>query len=630
MSFDLSRLDELNSVINASGINDKRRRNQEIQRGLMDPTGFSKDYSATISDFNTQTNLFSDQFSGAGRKLGSNQDWDVQNPDLVKLFGSTTQRLDDGLYYYGDKDPTQSSWFDYKNPGQYTTKDVSPGKYEIFNGDNTSLGYGYKSWADSIKELGMKNAQKYIKYRAGTTIPESYDEYGNIIPASNIASGYYFTGPQQTWNNIDWGGGGGGWSQQGGYGYTETDKSPWTQSYSTQDDVIKALDKAGYFNVDSKGFYGSPNSLSDLVGAEVYAQMLAGKLPYAVDSTSWRDFGNNRKTNSLSGENAMFGSLPLLFNDKLLGYKDTISPASNGHGFVNDVTQQILDTNSKTQSNATLSRVYDTDSFKDYATKLDDKNIFINPEGVSKFGFKQPESYQFEQQDDDGFLGGLGGLLGTVLSFTPLAPLGYGLSTISALESGNPLGAVMSIAGMAGIGLGDLFGPSGSIMEGIDDVGQLGYGGSLGGLGGTELGNALSKVSDFTGINPSSLMSGGAGALNALVKGGNPLTAGLTSGLADIFGRSVGQATQSQGLGKLAGFGAGAGLSSLFNKRGVQAGQEGLNSFMMTNPQINNAAQAKTPEQMQMEEEMQRRSEEQQRLQRIQEQQTLGRLYGNS
>lgn len=180
-----------------------------------------------------------------------------------------------------------------------------------------------------------------------------------------------------------------------------------------------------------------------------------------------------------------------------------------------------------------------------------------------------------------------------VLSGITSAITGGLLGTLPGVTDGGLLG---NLFGDISGSFGNLFGgPTDALLQGIDDIGQLGYGGSLGSLGGTSLGNTIAQVSDLLSIPTSALKSGGLSALNAAFKGGNPLTAGFTSGLSSIFGGGIADATGSNALGRLAGSASNFGLNSLFNSRGETPGQSSIDQFLATVP--NQAMQQQMPPQ---------------------------------
>lgn len=131
------------------------------------------------------------------------------------------------------------------------------------------------------------------------------------------------------------------------------------------------------------------------------------------------------------------------------------------------------------------------------------------------------------------------GILGTVLSFVPgLQPLGMALSAMNAMENDNPLGFMLSAVGAGGAASGAL----------------------PGGLSGT-IGSALtgSASTDLLSQVLGSAVTGGLSAASS----GNALAGALTGGASAGVGNLVGNATDSQLAGKLAGAGTSYLLSDL-------------------------------------------------------------------
>lgn len=165
------------------------------------------------------------------------------------------------------------------------------------------------------------------------------------------------------------------------------------------------------------------------------------------------------------------------------------------------------------------------------------------------------DSWEAREQSG-GFLGGMGGMLGSALSIAGminpyLAPLGWigkGISAVNAFKSGNPIGGALNIAGigpgggalgLAGRSLGSAIGDVGSISG--NTVGSALVGAGVGGLTGGAKGALLGGAGPVTiealvdaGYSPEtakSIVSAGKAGIGYLTGGNN----GLTSAQASTF-----------------------------------------------------------------------------------------------
>ena len=122
----------------------QKQRNQMMQSGTTDPGAFSMQYQPEIQQAQQPS-----EFWGAGRKEASG----ITDPTIAASLGFGTQNLGGQNYYYGDLDPSTAQW----GTAGYQTQDLGKGKYDILNSSGGSIGTGYKSVADTIKELGGSN-----------------------------------------------------------------------------------------------------------------------------------------------------------------------------------------------------------------------------------------------------------------------------------------------------------------------------------------------------------------------------------------------------------------------------------------------------------------------------------------
>ena len=216
------------------------------------------------------------------------------------------------------------------------------------------------------------------------------------------------------------------------------------------------------------------------------------------------------------------------FNDPLLQQylgSDLFKNSSKSYGITNNIVQGIED--------PLTTQAYSKYLAGTPLTQLEQLAI-TDPGEYSQYIFQRDNP---DTNDDSGFLGGFGGLLGTVLSFIPaLAPIGYMISAASAASSGNALGVLGSLAGMGGLSgtIGDAtqLGSQGLNSSQISDV--LNYSGNTGPLNtlasnyGSTVGSLGNSLSDLTGLSGNlsnnmlnSAIAGGAmGATNGNVIGG--------------------------------------------------------------------------------------------------------------
>jgi hypothetical protein len=499
------------------------------------------------------------EFWGAGRQLASNQNVDS---GIADLFKGPLSKHGNNYYYYGDNDYSTAQF----GTQGYKTEDIGQGKYNIFGKDNNVLGTGY-----------------YDPNKAWNQIWDSTHAATSQEQARNSESGDFMFDPEGNpiYNTI--------------------------QNYKPQNSGGGALEDW-----------------------ELLGQMLSGSQPGSYGA--WNDvsrgglnrfYSTNDRPETISGLNTLYGSNPLIFNDKLLGYKMNLNPNDAvgdwGYQGADKMGLSRLDRNGKTQSASSIWReLNNPEEWSKHGQRLDGSNFFVSPEEAANLpGWTNKESNQYHQQKSGGFLGGgLGkifSILGPALSFTPLAPVGYAMSAINGLNSldqGNVLGGLASLFG-AGMGLSsaDLAG-----MSGVDQA--VG-----GGFSGADLADFATPASAFreglAGV-PGWALSGGVGGLSSAIQGngflpgmaGGALGNVISSGLSGMFDKaSVGEA-----LAKASGGAASKGIQSLFNQnqeiRGSeQAGRSGgLNAFLNNNPTGADMTQQRNPEEQQkVAEELQRR-----------------------
>lgn len=468
----------------------------------------------------------------------ANQNFD---PSLQKLFGDAFYTSDDGtLYYRGNEDFSNATL----GTGDYALNPIGLGRYDIVGDGGSSLGTYYGSVDEAL------NANARAKFVPGPiTESDGRTEWG---PTGSKV--YSFGGDE--------------WSQP--------------QSFSTYEDALNAMmTQQGVGNYQKRGYWDTAGKLEDW---EILGQVLSGDLTNAGGfGQSYRHMPGNNRDEWITGQNQMYDSQPLIHNNKLLGYLMDLGPNANdgsqGHlaGYKNDFHISRQDPKGNTRSNYQLYRdIGDPAEWQKHGYFLDEGGkYFVAPEEVGNLpGWRQGDVSQYSHKSSG--LGGkiLGGL-GAILSFTPLAPLGYALSATGSLANNNPLGALMSIAGGA---FGGAFGGDfGQGLYGSDLVGN-GFAGngflsaaeSLGGFG------SLASIPDFLSSGLTNL--GVPGQISpyltemALGTGANLLQgqdlddalAGGALGTADnLLGGAFGGALADAGLGSMSGTLGGAAAGAL-------------------------------------------------------------------
>jgi len=533
-------LDMIADAINRTKIGDQKKKNEMMRLGTSDPTSFQKLYKDQILQQQQPS-----EFWGAGRKLAQNQNPDQETLDYV---GGALPKLGGDYYYYGNNDfsipeniqnsilgagfkqtkqtidPTiynlMSTSPITKYRGQeyykgdldpsnaqwgiqgYSQRDLGDGTYDILDTSGTSLGKGYKNLEDTIKELALKYKQNNP---VSSPPPDINSLDNNYIPD--------FPNPTK------------------------------------------------YANTSSK-------SAGDLDKWEVLGQLLSGK-PIPMDATA------NRTSLALSGDNlnqnitglqSLFGSTPLIYNNKLAGYKIDPTPATEDmYGYVNPLTVSRQDLKGNTKFNYGLQRDYnDIDKWNQLSKSIDKDNLFIPTENAEQLpGWTNLDNAQYHHTSG-GIFPKVAQGLGALLSFTPFAPAGLALSTLGSLTQGNHLGGILSAisGGLGQAGVFDKLGANLGETLGLGDkVGKSFIQGGLGFLTSVVNGNGIknsllsglgsgispiandyinSNLSNVIGAPSANIVGGGvSGALRSLFSKNNPLegavSGGLSSGLSDFL-----------------------------------------------------------------------------------------------
>jgi len=534
-------LEQIADTINRAKIGNQKHKDELMRLGTSDPTSFKAQFSNQLREQQQPS-----EFWGAGRKLAQNQTPDeetldyvggalpklggdyyyygntdfsvpenIQNSILGAGFKQTKQAIDPTIYnlmstspitkyrgqeyYKGDFDPSNAQW----GTQGYNQRDLGDGTYDILDASGASLGKGYKSLDDTIRELAAKYKQN------------------NIISAPPVNVG-----------DID--------------NYNPQFPNPTEYSNS------------------------SPYSAGDLDKWEVLGQLLGGS-PIPVDATS------NRSSLALSGDGldqgvtglqTLFGSTPLIYNNKLAGYKMDPTPATEDMlGYVNPLAVNRQDSGGNTMFNYALQREYqNTNKWNELTKSIDSNNLFVPTENAEQLpGWINKDTSRYNHASG-GVMPQVAQAIGTVLQFTPLAPLGLALSTLASLTQGNHLGGMFG-AITGGLGQAGAFDKLGSKL-----------GDSLG------LGNKVGTAFVKGGLGSLSALAGGGGIKDALLSG---LGAGISPVAGDYVSSGLGDVLGKTGA-NIAGAGVSGALRSLFNEgnpiEGAVAGglSSGLGDFLST------------------------------------------------
>jgi len=532
-------LEQIADTINRAKIGNQKHKNELMRLGTSDPTSFKAQFSNQLQEQQQPS-----EFWGAGRKLAQNQ-----NPDeeINNYVGDALPTLGGDRYYYGN--------IDYSIP---------------------------ENIQSSITDAGFKPTSSTIN-------PTLYNLFGNNTPITKFRNQEYYKGdidPSKGQFGIQ------GYNQQdigdGRYNILDQGGNSLGVGYKGLEDAIKELvktqkqntpvssvidwDMQGGLPLPTPDTYNntSPYSAGDLDKWEVLGQVLSGQ-PLPSDATSDRSslaMSGNNLQEQITGLNTLFGSTPVIYNNELRGYTMDPTPADESMlGYVNPQTILREDKSGNTQFNYALQRQYnDLDTWKNLTKNIDSNNLFVPKENAENLpGWTNVDNSQYNHTSD-GIMPTAAKVIGTVLQFTPLAPLGLAISTLASLTQGNHLGGILGAV-----------------------TGGLGQAGALDKLG-NSLGDSLGLGKDIGKY----FVKGGLGAASGLAQGGGikqALLGGLGAGLGDYLGDTAAGGL-SDILGKtgskMAGAGVSGALKSIFNRgnplEGAVAGglSSGLGDFLST------------------------------------------------
>jgi hypothetical protein len=525
-------LDQIADVVNRAKLGSQKRKNEMIRLGTSDPTSFQMNFKEQLKEQQgPQDSLW------AGNQLAGNQNPDQETQDYV---GNALSKAGGKYYYYGDTD--------YSDPNNVIT---------------------------ALQNKGWKTPK-------GNVDPTLYNLLDLKTPLTSFRGQKYYQGDIDL-SSAQWGTT--GYNTQdlgdGTYNILDSSGSSIGKGYKGLNDTIKELAKQQQNARDIDNYtplvptpkqYSntSPYSAGDLDKWEVLGQLLNGKLiPYdpTTNRSSWAMSGDNLNQ-SITGLQSLFGSTPLIYNNKVMGYKMDPTPASKDMlGYVDPYTVLRSDAKGSTRSSYGLQRQYnDLNTWNQLTKLIDEDSLYIPVENAEKLpGWTNVDNSQYHHQSSGLFPKILQGL-GTALSFTPLAPLGLAMSTLGSLTSGNHLGGIL-----------------GAVTGGLGQAGAF-----------DSLGKSLGGALGTSGNIGSSIVRGGVGALSGLAQGGgvkDALLGGVGAGLGPLAGNYI-SSNLGDTLGKtganMIGSGASGALQSLFKKQNIGEGAlssslaSGLGDFLST------------------------------------------------
>jgi len=530
-----------------------------------------------------QYGLSADQLNQA---LGYNRN------DIDAYFRNAGLLDENRNYYIGELDPTIKSLINpalgtdfYGNYagqgidpskfqvglGNYQTQDIGQGKYNILGADNSVLGTGYKSPEQAYQELAFANAQKG-SVNAGDKwenplLQENQQYYidlytGLPVDLSTLQSSQYYgdTGFIDQYFRT---------SESGEQlpVYVQPRERQVNRSFSSQEELDTAL--KDYVAGRSKFGQDTQHSMWEALG-----QALEGKP--GVDAREWGGLPYDDSSETISGENTLYGSTPIFYDGKLLGYNFDLAAApgqtgskswSGGQGRAEwDPLSYQAKYNGKSHAWATgLGRQIDPAAYKGLVQRTGETQVFSPLANVSKLpGWTNVEGYQHADKNYGGWgaglvdlanklgpIGDIGGDMGLKGMAENLERGGLLFATNKLLATADPLGE-----GIAK-GVADVFGVEGGSLGLVRTVGE-----PIGNLIGAVFAGGLPIGSLIMGLDAAS-QGNSEGVTNALKNAGAAYAGSVAGGAAS---GAVGGGT----AGAVAGGATGAGVSTAIRGGGLE------------------------------------------------------------
>lgn len=508
--FSALSIEQISDVINRQKIGSQRQKNEMIRAGVSDPTSFRLQNQKYLDQQDKELN------PPTGIQPQSTQDSSLYN----QLYQIPQQQKQNPSYQFGTEG--------------YTTKDIGDGQYDIYSSAGDNIGRGYKSLAESIgdytkkydlssRELGRVRQNPFLEERRWGYNQETGEAPLDVTSMSDSDYLDYIK------NNY-------GIGRDPAYDQQQLEKTPIIDQWDTLSRLLN-----GSFRRNTYGL--NPESIAP----------------------------NNDLT--IKGLNTLYGSTPVISNNKVIGYKLPINLMDEGdYGYVDPLHKRLADEHGSTRWFLEEGRNYlEPDTWNKMLTGIDKNNAFVSVNDAPNLpGFLETHNEDYMHQTN---VNPLVKALGAVLSFTPLAPLGVAISTIgNAVESnGNPASVLSSMFGGA-LNLGGAGGALGSSL-------------GIGEKAGNALISGTSKIAQglatHKGIG-TSILNGLGSAGGSYLGGeiGNSLEPDLGKFGSNVIGNTTGGALQNLITHK--NIGTGAALGGLSG---------GLGSFLSTMTDTGNPTQ---------------------------------------
>lgn len=583
---------QIADAINRQKLGSQRTKNEMMRQGTQDPGAFAMNNQSQIQQAQQPS-----EFWGAGRKeltAGTDQ-------SLLGALGGTKTNLGGQDFYYSPYDLSKASW----GSQDADDLDLGGGKYSIMN-NGSNLGTGYKSLADTIKDYQIKQyaptatqqwQQAPLPSEAYKEIPNSYGftsdgSWGSQKEADTnwLKNNNYRAGAPTTIRVPNPQGG-------EGDGYMNQETSTWEKLVNG-------------FSAGGRGFY---NSEAEAAAAQQgFAQehitgnntrdweTLGQLLNYGGVTGDWsskNSLGGNKVADPITGLNTLFGSKPIIYDGKLLGYQGETDPGTIQKNWNEQTTEDKSNWyNKKTEHNWDVGQVgmgrsfTDPEWWKNNAMFTNNgKNFTITPDAASQStGWKNADYYDRQAgsaMESKGVLQRVWEATSPThlllnQEFADMQPIGAAVgnyfipglgSALNALDSyskGDSKGGQSHLVGAGLSYFGGQLGEAGTggapVETGISTAGQAAnsMSGSAGGVFGSGVG--LGSTAFNQAAQNALLSAGGAGAL-AGINGGNfkdSALAALVGGAGGIIGSGVTNATNSFG-GGISNFLGGASTGAL-------------------------------------------------------------------
>jgi len=512
-------MEQIADAINRQKLGNQKNKNNLINWGMDNQEAFRQKYGSSIvnptitSNTSPVKSISNIPFSNTALSTQDIESY-LSNQGYKKAQGAIDSKIasllnfkdvgtyNNNYYYKGDYDPSTAKW---GADNLYKTESA-PGQYNTYNENGSLLGTTYGSVKDAIAAY----QKKFVEGNPAVTPTAGFQQ--NFDPDDPRATDQEYQKQLADYNR----------------NYAASITPEWNRT--------------------------DPYSGGALEDWEVLGQMLHGGTIPTIDYNSPRYTAQQASQGLeelISGRNSLYGSTPLIANNKIMGYKfNPVVTTGNEFGYEAPNYIKRSDTQGATRSQDSLLRNYERpDLWSAYSKNLGNNELFVDAENADKLpGWTNSGTSQYSHQNN-GTAGKVLSAIGTVLSFTPLAPLGLAITTMSQLANGNQLGGIL---GAIGGGLG---------MAGVGDK----LGGSLG------IGSNGGKA----------LLSGGLGTLGSVLTGKDP-TSGIMQGLGSYLGGEFGDFTKG-GLDSLFG-------SSVISDIGSKAAGGALSNLVQNKNPIEGAA----------------------------------------